>query len=85
MNDGTYRYWSSGLMAAIHSDEHTVELVEAENGGAQVEIDGVPMFDGLAYPAEQFNIATGSEYEQYLTADGRSKLRDVYSSGGQDE
>lgn len=76
-----YRYWSAGLMAAVRNDAHTVELVEFETGDAQVEIDGVAMFDGLAYPSEQFNIAAGDEYQQYLTADGRAKLREVSKDG----
>ncbi len=75
-----YRHWSTGLMAAVQSDEHTVELVPAETGGAQVAIDGVRMFDGLAYPTEQFNIANGGEYRAYLTDDGLATLRDVAAS-----
>ena len=74
------RYWSGGLMEAIRSEDHTVELTAAENGtGAQVEIDGVPMFDGNGYPSEQFNIASGQEYVQYLTDDAIEKLEEVHA------
>lgn len=71
------RYWSSALMEAVRSDDHTVELVPAEPNGAQVEIDGVPMFDGLGYPHEQFNIASGGEYRKHVTDEGIEKLREI--------
>lgn len=68
------RYWSSGLHDAIRSEKHTVELVE-EDGGIDVEIDGVRMFSGPGYPIETFNVTT--DYEQYLSEEGLEKLKVV--------
>ena len=74
--DSLPRYWSSALMTAVRSDDYTVELVDGDPG-AQVLIDGVPMFDGSGYPTEQFNIACGNDYHRYLTDDGLDKLNEV--------
>ncbi|AEH39492.1 hypothetical protein [Halopiger xanaduensis] len=83
----TFRYWSEAIDAAVQSERHTVELVPDGNGGIQVAIDGTAVFDGMAYPREQFNIAAGSyDYERYLTDDGLETVREVYATvNGGDE
>ncbi|ADB63942.1 hypothetical protein Htur_5055 (plasmid) [Haloterrigena turkmenica DSM 5511] len=72
-----YGEWENAIMDAVNSDAHTVELVGAADGSAQVEIDGTPMFEGVAYPPQQFTIGG---CEEYLSPEGVAKLREVAES-----
>lgn len=77
------RWWSDVLEEFIVSDEHTVELTEADPYGVQVVIDGTPMFAGEGYPWETFTIAELREIWRILSEDGREKLLSLESENQQ--
>lgn len=70
-------WWTTVLERAIRSDEHEVTLAEGGRNAVQVEIDGVAVFDGGAYPIETFTIGEPAVYLDRLTSSGRLKVEEV--------
>lgn len=69
------RWWSDVLQDFISSDDHTVELTQAEPYGVQVVVDGTPMFAASGYPWETFTVGKLGEVWGSFTDEGREKIR----------
>lgn len=78
-----FRYWSTAILRAVQHDEFDVTLEPGERESIQVAINGTPMFEGLAYPPESFELAD-EQFERHLTDEGRAVLREVADAIGGD-
>lgn len=78
------QWWSDVLEDWISSDDHTVELTEADPYGVQVVVDGTAMFAGEGYPWETFTLGEIDDVWGSFSEEGKRKLRSLDTGSDRD-